>query len=167
LISLLVHLKSQIDRNGLDPGGRDRRRAELEKLIHIYQEIDFEFKKQSPIILGGDFNGLAALPNPDIEFAAIYRETNLKDCLDVAQVFQDERFTYQQIYNNRVGIHRQIDYIFIPPSLASRVDAKETWVFRYRDEGGKTQLVPRTFNEKRLLPSDHYPVILTLNSGIS
>ena len=42
LILLLVHLKSQLDRNRIDPGGRDRRKAELEKLVVIYKEIDEE-----------------------------------------------------------------------------------------------------------------------------
>jgi hypothetical protein len=166
LILMQVHLKSQLDRSRIDPGGRDRRKAELEKLVKIYNEIEAEFEGETPIVVGGDFNGKAAWPTPDGEFEAIYRETDLRDCLDFAEVPHDERFTHQQIYNNRVGHNKQLDYLFISPKLASRINRDETWVFRFQDEHGKTQLIPRTFNEKRMLPSDHFPVILTLDPGI-
>lgn len=163
LIILLVHLKSQLDPERIDPQGKDRRKAELEKLVEIRQEISDEFNGQVPILLAGDFNGIAALPNPDPEFEALYQKTNLRDCLEVAGRPLDERFTYMQIYHNRTSVNRQLDYIFVPPELHSRVNPTETWVFRYRDEMGMKMLVPKNLNEKRLLPSDHYPVVLTLN----
>lgn len=163
LIVLLVHLKSQLDRNRVDPGGRDRRRAELNKLVHIYQEIHDEFGGRTPVILGGDFNGVAGWPNPDEEFTALYDKTHLRDALDLAGIAHDERFTHQQLNRNRPGVNRQLDYIFVPPELVPRVNRDETWVFRFRDEMGMTQIIPRNLNEKRLLPSDHYPVVLTLD----
>jgi endonuclease/exonuclease/phosphatase family metal-dependent hydrolase len=163
LILLLVHLKSQLDRGRIDPGGRDRRRAELEKLVKIYNEIDVEFEGQSPIVLAGDFNGRASRPNTDTEFEALYRETQLRDVLEVAEVPDDERFTHMQIHRNRTSLDRQLDYVFLPPELASRVNREESWVYRFRDELGLTMMIPRNLNEKRLLPSDHYPVIVTLD----
>ncbi|HVK61886.1 MAG TPA: hypothetical protein VM432_10065, partial [Bdellovibrionales bacterium] len=163
---LLVHLKSQLDRDRIDPGGRDRRRAELEKLVHIYTEIDEEFGKRVPVLLTGDFNGTAALPLHDPEFEAIYRETDLKDALEVADLPQDERFTYMQLpqRNSRVGagFSRQLDYIFVPEKLHARVSREDTWVYRFKDEHGMTMMIPRNLNEKKLLCSDHYPVVLTL-----
>lgn len=162
LILLLVHLKSQLDPNRIDPQGRDRRRAELETVMKIYNEVQVEFGGQVPIVLGGDFNGSAALPNPDSEFEAIYRDSDLQDALEIAGVLKDERFTYMQMYPNRVGSMRQLDFIFVPRSLVSRVELQETRVFRFRDEFGMPLPIPRNLNEKRLLPSDHYPVILTL-----
>lgn len=163
LIILMVHLKSPLDRDRIDPGGKDRRRAELEKLVKIHNEIHAEFQGRVPVLLGGDFNGSAALPAPDAEFEALYRDTALKDCLEIANVARDERFTYQQFHRNHPGLNRQIDYLFVPPELAARVNAAETWVFRFRDETGMTMPIPRNLNEKRLLPSDHFPVILTLD----
>ena len=166
LILLLVHLKSQLDRNRIDPQGRDRRRAELEKLVKIYKEIQIEFAGQTPVILSGDFNGIAALPNPDSEFEALYRDTALRDGLEIAGVPHDERFTHMQIHGNRIGVNKQLDYIFVPPELSGRVNKDETWVFRFRDELGMTLLIPRNFGEKKMLPSDHYPVILTLDVAL-
>jgi endonuclease/exonuclease/phosphatase family metal-dependent hydrolase len=161
-ILLLVHLKSQLDRTRIDPGGRDRRRAELVKLVGIYNEIHQELKGQTPIFLGGDFNGIAGKQNMDEEFEAVYRTTGLHDCLELAGVAHDDRFTHQQIYNNRVRSDKQLDYLFVPPEVAARVSKTETWVYRYRDEHGMTIMIPRNLNEKRLLPSDHFPVVLTL-----
>lgn len=163
-IVLLVHLKSQLDRSRIDPGGRDRRRAELEKLVTIYNEIDGEFGGRVPILLAGDFNGRAAKPSPDDEFKALYERTSLEDALEVAGVPSDERYTHMQLSasRNRVGLNKQLDSIFVPPALFRRVSKSETWVYRYKDENGSTRLVPRNLNEKRLLASDHYPVVLTL-----
>ena len=165
LILLLVHLKSQLDRNRIDPQGRDRRKAELEKLVKIYKEIHNEFSGQTPVLLAGDFNGIASKPTPDSEFEALYRDTKLSDCLEVAKVPSDERFTHMQIHRNRIGVNKQLDYIFVPPELNGRVNSQETWVYRYKDEFGMTQVIPKNLGEKRLLPSDHYPVILTLDKG--
>ena len=162
-IFLLVHLKSQLDRSRIDPQGRDRRKAELEKLIHIYNEIHEEFEGKVPIFLGGDFNGKAGRPEPDMEFEAVYRETQLRDCLEWADVPEEERFTYMQMYSNRPSFNRQLDYLFVPPEISARVNKHDTWVFRFKDEFGMTMILPRNLNEKKLLPSDHYPVILTLD----
>ena len=164
LIILLVHLKSQLDRSGIDPGGRDRRKAELEKLVKIYNELKSDFANQTPIILTGDFNGLAARKSTDVEFEALYRDTDLEDALEVAEVPQDERFTYMQLSNSRLrpGHNKQLDYIFIPPALQRFVHKEDTWVYRFKDEFGMTMIVPRNLNEKKTLASDHYPVVLTL-----
>lgn len=165
LVVLLVHLKSQLDRSRIDPGGRDRRRAELEKLVSIYLELDTEFGGAVPIILTGDFNGSASQPKPDQEFEGLYARSALRDVLEVAGVGADERFTHMQLSasRNRVGHNKQLDYIFIPPSLFGRVDPQETWVYRFKDHLGTTMLMPRNLNEKKLLASDHYPVVVTLN----
>ncbi len=165
LIILLVHLKSQLDRTRIDPGGRDRRRAELEKLVTIYLELDESYGGKVPILLTGDFNGMAALqPRTDQEFEGLYSRSPLKDVLEVADVLPDERFTHMQLSNrNRVGNNKQLDYIFIPPMLFDRVNTSETWVYRFKNEKGQTLLTPRNLNEKKLLASDHYPVVVTLN----
>lgn len=162
-VILLVHLKSQLDRSRIDPQGRDRRRAELEKLLEIQNEIREEFGQKVPVLIAGDLNGVAALPNPNSEFEGIYSKTYLQDCLEVAGVIPEDRFTYMQLSNRRPGLHMQLDYIFLPPEIFARVNRQETWVFRFQDQDKRTFPLPRNLNEKRLLPSDHYPIVLTLN----
>ena len=162
LILLLVHLKSPLDKERIDPQGRDRRKAELEKLIGIYEEIDRENHSQVPILIGGDFNGIAALPSPEAEFSAIYQRTKLQDVLQLVEAPLEQRYTYLQIHGGNVR-PRQIDYIFVSPHLQGQLIRKECLIYRFQDEYGMPMLVPRTMDEKHLLCSDHYPVVATFN----
>jgi hypothetical protein len=164
LIIMLVHLKSPLDRDRIDPGGRDRRRAEQELLVKIYQEVRQEFPSgKVPVMIAGDFNGSIFGPRPDEEFESL-RQTDLKCCLDIAGVPEDERITWIHVHDRRPNFAKQLDYILLSPELFSRVNRDETWVYRFRDESGFFRILPRNQNEKRQLPSDHYPVVLTLNS---
>ncbi len=161
-ILMQVHLKSPLDRDRIDPGGRDRRRAELEMLVKIHGEVRAEFgTPEVPIFISGDFNGTIFGERGEPEFEAM-RASDLKCCLDLAAVAEDERFTWMYLNNRRPGVYRQLDYILAPLWLKSRVDTENTWVYRFRDEHGTYRVIPRNQNEKRLLPSDHYPVVLTL-----
>lgn len=162
LIVMLVHLKSQLDRDRIDPYGRDRRKAELEKLIKIYAEIDGDMGGQVPILIAGDFNGSALRAEPDAEFEALYRDTKLIDALELAQVPAEDRYTFMQIGRN-ASRNRQLDYVFVSPHLQGRVNPKGTFVYRYKDDWGFVAPPPKNLTEKKQLPSDHYPVVLTLD----
>ncbi len=181
LVLINVHLKSPLDKDRIDPGGRDRRKAECEMLVQIYKEARQETAEQIgaqvgaaklatgsatvpsavPFVVGGGFNGVAFGPQRDSEFASL-ASTDLRCALDIAGVPEQDRFTWCYFYGNRPGVFRQIDYLLVSPELVARVDSHTTWVYRYRDERGANRLAPRNANEKRLLPSDHFPVVLTL-----
>jgi hypothetical protein len=160
-----VHLKSPLDKDRIDPGGRDRRKAELEMLVTIYREVQAELPNV-PIFISGDFNGTISGPFAEPEFEAM-RASDLKCCLELASIPYDERFTWMYLNNRRPGLQRQLDYILVPERLRDRVDLENTWVYRFRDADGKYRMIPRNQNEKRTLPSDHYPVVLTLKPGSS
>ncbi len=164
LVLMMVHLKSQLDRDRIDPLGRDRRKAELEKLVKIYAEITAEFDGKVPVLVGGDFNGNAQAEKPDAEFVGIYRDTKLRDALDIAGLAVADRHTYVHV-DQRGGATqgRQLDYIFVPPLLHGRVNLKETFIYRYKDDWGFPLPPPRSLGDKKRLPSDHYPVVLTLD----
>lgn len=161
-VLMQVHLKSPLDKDRIDPGGRDRRKAELEMLVTIYHEVRTEFP-DVPVFVSGDFNGTIFGPFEEPEFAAM-RASDLKCCLELAMIPHEERFTWMYLNNRRPGLNRQLDYILLPERLRERVDLGNTWVYRFRDETGKYRMIPRNQNEKRTLPSDHYPVVLTLKS---
>ncbi len=164
LVLMMVHLKSQLDRDRIDPLGRDRRKAELEKLVKIFIEITDEFKGTVPVLVGGDFNGNAQAEKHDAEFDGLYHETKLRDALDIAGVPVTDRHTYVHV-DQRGGatLGRQLDYIFVPPLLHARVIQKETFIYRYKDVWGFPLPQPKTLGDKKRLPSDHYPVVLTLD----
>lgn len=164
LICMLVHLKSQLDRDRIDPFGRDRRKAELEKLVKIYLELEQENGGVIPIAIGGDFNGSASGAILDPEFEELRKKTSLRDVLEVANVPVEQRFTHMQIqpWGNK-SVNRQFDCLFVNPPLQAKVIASESKVFHYSDEFNMKIEVPRTLAEKRLLPSDHYPVITEIH----
>ncbi len=159
-VFLLVHLKSQLDRDHIDPLGRDRRKAEMEKLIEIYKEIETELGSQTPIFIGGDFNGLAGGEKVESEFAVIQDETQLRDVLDLAKIPFRERFTHMQMSSYGASTaNKQLDYLFLSPSAQALLQKDSTFVYRFQDEFGIGMDIPRSLADKRLLPSDHYPIV--------
>ncbi len=167
-IIMQVHLKSPLDKDRIDPGGRDRRKAELDMLVQIYGEVRDELRRPDgslvPIFISGDFNGtIFAKPGneEETEFESM-RASDLRCSLALAGISPDERFTWMYLNNRRPGNYRQLDYVLVPENLKPRIDEKQTWVYRFKDEHGSYRTIPRNQNEKRLLPSDHYPVVLTL-----
>lgn len=166
LVLLLVHLKSKLDEDGIDPGGRDRRKAELETLVQIYNERRKEFPG-TPFMVLGDFNGFARRTGTDIEFIKLYRETDLVDVLDLIAAPKDQRCTQIQILRAGGTQQLQIDYIFLSPELHEYLVKEKCYVAPLRNEKGEPFSPPRSLDERSFLPSDHYPVVATLKNFIS
>jgi len=166
LILLLVHLKSKRDDEGIDPEGRERRKAELNTLVDIYKERRKEFP-ETPFMVMGDFNGLARRTGTDPEFAKLYKETDLLDILDLTGAPKEKRCTQLQILRAGGSQQLQIDYVFLSPELHDLVIKEQCYVAPLRNEKGEPFGSPRTLDERGLLPSDHYPVVATLKNFIS
>lgn len=160
LIILLTHLKSRLDPERIDPGGTERRAAELRTCLEIYKDLRLQ-NPDVPVIFAGDMNGFAGRNKTDAEFEPLYKETDLEDVLEVAGVSPEKRSTFYQIKNNRVD-GRQIDYCFISQHLRSYLIPESAVVYRYKDEFGFDIDVPRHIEDKLRLPSDHYPLFFTL-----
>lgn len=161
LIILLTHLKSRLDPEKIDPGGTERRTAELRTCIDIYKEVKKDFP-DTPILFAGDMNGYAGKNNTDTEFNILYQETDLEDVLEIANVNIEKRSTFYQIKNNNKVEGKQIDYCFISKHLHNKIKHEQTFVYRYKDEFGFALEAPRNLDEKSRLPSDHYPLFFTL-----
>ena len=164
LILLLTHLKSRLDPEKIDPGGTERRAAELKTVISIYKELEMEFPKAS-ILVCGDLNGYAGKANPDLEFLPIYQETDLQDIFEITNLSIEKRFTFYQIKNGGKVEGRQIDYCFLPKKLSSYLSASEpSFVHNYTNHLGLPLDPPTTMEMKGTLPSDHYPLFFTLEN---
>lgn len=159
MVLLLVHIKSKLDLKKKDFQGRTRRIQEVKGLLDIYKEL---LHHQVPILIGGDFNGHAGEKDTEEEFLQIYRETDLKDIAHLAKVPEEERFSY--IYFNPGGNRfvQQIDYLFISEQFAHLLDPTECYFPRYTNSEGGPLPVPVKYEQKHLLPSDHYPFLATL-----
>ena len=163
LILLLTHLKSRLDPERIDPGGTERRAAELKAAISIYKELEHTYPK-TPIMICGDLNGFAGKPNTDPEFTPIYEQTNLQDVFEVAGLSIDKRTTFYQIKNGGKADGKQIDYCFIPKTLWPHLKLEDCFVYLYKDRFGLPMDPPTTMEIKSNLPSDHYPLFFTLEN---
>lgn len=163
MILLLTHLKSRLDPERIDPGGTERRSAELRTAVDIYKELRQRFP-QTPMALCGDMNGYAGQPDTDPEFLPLYSETDLEDVLHSSQVSIEKRSTFFQIKSSGRSEGKQIDYCFLSPELWPRTKPSESYVYRYQDEFGFDMDMPKTIDDKLRLPSDHYPLFFTLEN---
>lgn len=160
---LLTHLKSRLDPDGIDPGGFERRQAELRTLLEIYSEMSQKYP-QVPILVAGDFNGNASSFNTDVEFKPLYEQTALKDVLDLGGLPPEKRSTYYQVRPTVRTEGRQIDFCFLSPALVPLLKPKSALIYRYKDEFGLDLGVPMTMEAKLKLPSDHYPIVFELSA---
>jgi endonuclease/exonuclease/phosphatase family metal-dependent hydrolase len=159
MIFLLVHIKSKLDLKRADFEGRTRRVHEVKGLLQIYEKL---LVHQVPILVGGDFNGHAGEKDTEEEFKAIYQDTDLKDIAFLANIPEEERFSY--IYFTRGGNRfvQQIDYLFISEKFAHLIEPGECYFPRYKNPSGTPMPIPTRMEQKNTLPSDHYPFLATL-----
>lgn len=163
MVILLTHLKSPLDPERIDPGGFFRRTAELKACVDIYSELKKQFP-QVDIMLAGDFNGHAGRSNTDIEFQYLYEKTDLEDIFEIAKMTQDLRHSFIQIKSGFRSEGRQIDYCFLSSTLQSKLIPASVGIYSYKDEFGSPLKRPDTLEQKSLLPSDHYPLVFTLEN---
>jgi endonuclease/exonuclease/phosphatase family metal-dependent hydrolase len=159
LILLLVHLKSKLDPDGIDPQGRDRRRAEFTALMRIYYEVRAEFTPPVPIAVVGDFNGFVHADPPD-EFAGL-KDSELESVVALAGLEGEAVATQLQFGRGNQMTGLQIDYIFTSPELKKYLVKNQVEVYRYHSDLRMPLPLPRTLEQRLQLPSDHFPVVAT------
>lgn len=162
-IILLVHLKSKWDRDGVDWLGKERRKAELKALVKTYNRLRAEFNFKVPIIVAGDLNGVAQKGLQEPEFDDLYNLTDLEDVMEVIDEPHERRlsFFYFGKENNRESY--QLDYILLPKELHSLVKKEDSGIYLFRDAHGVPLSYPKESYQRYALPSDHYPVVASLN----
>jgi len=150
---LLVHLKSRLDRDGIDPAGRDRRRAEFEALLKIADEVKSESGGTVPILLLGDFNGQVGGHGSDPEFSKL-GSSPFVDVLSEKIPLWFDRTTHvgglSRYRDSYVIVERQLDTFLLERKYLDRV--QNIMVDRTAR--------PLTLEEKLNLPSDHHGVVL-------
>jgi endonuclease/exonuclease/phosphatase family metal-dependent hydrolase len=161
MIFLLVHIKSKLDLRKADFEGRTQRSLEIQGLLEIYNKL---LVHQVPILVGGDFNGHAGEKDTEEEFKSIYEKTDLKDIALLANIPEEERFSY--IYFTRGGNRfvQQIDYLFISEKFSHLIDPNECCFPRYKNSTGSPIPIPKRMEQKSTLPSDHYPFLATIKT---
>jgi endonuclease/exonuclease/phosphatase family metal-dependent hydrolase len=155
LILLLTHLKSKLG-SQQDILGKDVRTGEAFALAEIYQRTRSTFRG-TPVIVGGDFNNSLA----SLELEQVLR-TDLTDFHDHLGTPEEERFSlvhFDVAENPRPQI---LDYLLVSPELKDRIVASKSFTYRYKGFHQIPLLPPGSYRARNQLPSDHYPLVLTI-----
>ncbi len=157
----LTHLKSKWDRENKDFEGRIKRRKEVEAIVQIIK-AKMNSSKAGYHILAGDFNGLAHPTCGEDEFLPLFHELNCIDLLECLNLPMEERSTYYHFQKDQPGIGQQLDYFFLVNSQIPEIDRTNSGIYYFKDPKSKEKLIPKDHFERYALPSDHFPVILSI-----
>lgn len=163
MILLLVHLKSKWDRDGVDWLGKERRKAELKALVKTYNRLRAEFNFSVPVIVSGDLNGIAQKGLQEPEFDDLYSLTDLEDVMEVINEPYERRLSFFYFGKESVREAYQLDYILLPKELHSKVKKEDSGIYLFRDTHGTALPYPKESYQRYALPSDHYPVVASLD----
>ncbi len=157
LILLLAHLKSKI--SSLDDyQGKDTRTAEAIALAEIYERTRAEHPG-TPVVVGGDFN--ADISSLELE---LVKRTDLTDFHDLLATPAGPAERASLVFFDHAGQPRPqvLDYLLVSPHLKSRVVPARSFTYRYKAFHGIPVGLPETPKQRHQMPSDHFPLVLTL-----
>jgi endonuclease/exonuclease/phosphatase family metal-dependent hydrolase len=159
-IILGVHLKSKLDKEGIDWHGSRRRKAECLYTINHYRELTERYGGEIPIFITGDFNGEAHLRNCEPELADIYRDTQLMDFTDALSLDREDCYSFSGFDRSKKSFGVQLDYFFVSKKWHHYLEKAGSGVLRYKNPEGGVFPLPQTPGARHALPSDHYPLII-------
>ncbi len=150
-----VHLKSKIS-SDTDYQGIDTRQAEVVGFIQLYKRL--KAKYNVPCVIAGDFNGFLQENYFEEEFKPLFQETSFKDFHDILNHSEEKRITYVRTNPYQ---KLQLDYILVDCDGHQQV-SPDSKVIRFTTFYDIELPLPKNFEEKKQLPSDHYPQVLIL-----
>lgn len=159
LCFLLTHLKSKLDKEKKDFEGRGKRKEEVSAIIKIAQRRK---KQDHNVIVCGDLNGVIYEDQTEPELNDFAKYLGLKDVLEWLKVPVFERSTYLYYNHKNDMIPMQLDYVLVDAEMAKLL-SEETCVVNF--EGNPRLNFPKSLAEKRMHPSDHYPLVVKLKSS--
>lgn len=154
---LLTHLKSKLDLKKEDFEGRSQRGAEVEFIVEHFKELQTKHP-EVPVLVCGDMNGIIYKKHTDEELKP-FLKAGLLDVFEILNRPLEERQSYFYFNKQRTRVPMQLDYILLHPKFKGLVDPSS------RILSMDIELVPHppeNLEQKRKLPSDHYPVFCRL-----
>ncbi|MBI5247269.1 MAG: hypothetical protein HY923_08810 [Elusimicrobia bacterium] len=155
-----THFKSKRDRDGRDPESRIMRGAQVQRAAEIIGRYRQEFGADVPVMLAGDFNG--EVPN-EPEFKPLFEAAGLTDSFDASPNPPSDKDRITHTFHPKGGASKygQMDAVLVSKGLRGAVSKAE--VYRYKNPDGSVRAIPKTYEEREKNPSDHFPVIVTLD----
>lgn len=155
LILMLAHLKSKLT-SERDVRGKDARTAEAMALAQLYQRTRVTHP-EVPVVVGGDLN--AELGSLELELLA---RTDLTDFHELRGSTAEERASYVHFDHGGRPHPQTLDYLLVSPDLKARVVPERSGTYRYKGFYEIVEPLPETPRERHRMPSDHYPIFLTI-----
>lgn len=154
-----THYKSKRDRDG-DPESGILRAAQVERSAEIIARYRAEFGADVPVMLAGDFNGEVG---KDEAFRPLFEAAGLVDSFDASPNPPSEKDRITHTFHPKGGAthYGQMDAVLVSKSLRGAVRKAEA--YRYKNDDGSVRPIPATYEARSLNPSDHFPVIVTLD----
>lgn len=159
LAFLGVHLKSKLDKEGIDWQGKRRRQAEAAYLASIFKKREEKWRGKTPIFITGDFNGECHRGKRDEEFRDLYHLEKVDDFTDILDLPREECISFVGIDKNKRSFGLQLDYFFFHQKWKDYLQKEHSGFYRYKSLEGRITPLPQNPGAKHALPSDHYPLI--------
>lgn len=153
-----THFKSKRDRPG-DPNSDILRAAQVKRTAEIIARYRKEFGAEAPIMLGGDYNGAV---NEEPIFKPLYQDAGLTDSFDASPkpLSNKERITHSYHPLDGPARYSQLDALLVSKALRGTIQS--AFVYRYKNPDGTEKPLPTTYEEREKNPSDHFPIVITL-----
>ncbi|MDD5304000.1 MAG: LOG family protein [Elusimicrobia bacterium] len=155
-----THYKSKRDRDGRDPESVIMRTAQVSRTAEIMARYRAEFGADVPMMIAGDFNGAVA---EEAAYQPLYGAAGLADSFDAAPApsSKEDRVTHTFHPRGEPAHAAQMDAVLVSKSLRGAVQSAK--VYRYKNPDGTARPIPSTYEERELNPSDHFPLLVTLD----
>ncbi len=155
-----THYKSKRDRAAGDPESNILRAAQVQRSAEIVARYRKEFGADTPILFAGDFNGEVG---KEEAFRPLFEAAGLTDSFDAAPNPPSDKDRITHTYHPKGGATRygQMDAVLVSKGLRGAVQSAT--VYRYKNPDGTERPIPATYEERQKNPSDHFPVIVTLD----
>ena len=155
-----THFKSQRNSNG-DPRSVKKRTQQAKAASLIILDYQRQFPEDR-IMISGDFNN-------DLRFAEDFsdlKKLGLKDAFDISTgetVPFKERGT-QFFFNGRgEATISQLDATLFNDVAVKQKIVKSARILNFLDKDGNEYPIPRTYNEREEMPSDHRPTLIIMD----
>lgn len=155
-----THYKSKRDRDVRDPESVILRTAQVQRTAEILERYRKEFGAGVPVMIAGDFNGAVA---EEDAYKPLFGAAGLTDSFDALPKppSAEERITHTYHPRGGPAHYAQMDAVLVSQSLRGTVRGAR--VYRYKNPDGTERLIPKTYEEREKNPSDHFPLIVTLD----